>query len=283
MLLGFVSCRDFHVNLVGDAVLAEVDGKSLMKSELATVVPKEFSGEDSVAFVEVYIDKWIRKRVKLREAERIFVTSGADIEAMVEEYRQLLLIRKLDERCVGSSIDTVYTDQQIADYYRDHSSNFKLNREIVKGEVLRIPLGSDQTKKLEKLLASTSESMRADMVSICEKNGFEYTDLSSSWVDAVEIFDLLPIVRGEDNDLVLTHRGIEHIKDSSYDYYYQIFDHRSVGDEAPLEWVRSTIRTILVTERQQALIRSNEESLYGAALIEGVVKQQYKEREETKE
>lgn len=280
MLLGFVSCRDFHVNLLGDVVIAEVDTKSLMLSELSSNIPKEFKGEDSLAFVEVYIDKWIRKQVKIREAERVFFTSEADIEAMVEEYRQLLLIKKLDERYVNLSIDTIYTDSQIARYYQDNATNFRLNREIVKGEVLRVPLGSDQTKKLDKLFGSDSESKRADMLSICEKNGFVYTDLSASWVDAVEIFDLLPIVRSEQTDKLLTKRGVAHIKDSDYDYYYQIFDNLESGDIAPLEWVRSTIRTILATERQQALIRSNEESLYGSALLDGVVRRQYKEREQ---
>lgn len=283
LLLAFVSCRDFHVNFVGDSVLAEVDGKQLMESQLATAVPKEYRGEDSVAFVEAYIDKWILKQVKLREAERVFIGSEADVEALVEEYRQLLLTRRLDERHIRSAMDTVYTEQQISQYYHDHATNLKLNSKIAKGEVMRIPLDHDQTKKLKTLMASNAETKRADMLSICEKNGFEFIDLSTSWVDATEILDLLPLVRDEETDKLLSKRGIFYMSDNSYDYYYQIFDNRDVGDVAPLEWVSSTIRTILNTERQQALIKSNEETLYSEALVEGVVKRQYKERKVKKE
>lgn len=282
-MLGFVSCRDFHVILVGDSVLAEVDGKELLLSELSSVTPKEYRGEDSVAFVEVYIDKWIRRQVKLRAAERIFITSGGDIEAMVEDYRQLLLMRKLDERFVSSSIDTTYTDHDISQYYLNNADNFKLNRDIVKGEVLRIPLGNNQTKKLEALISSPQQVKREDLISICEKNGFEFTDLSSSWVEAAQILDLLPLVRSEESDKILSKRGVNHMKDENYDYYYQILDHKGVDDTAPLEWVRSTIRTILLTERQQALIRDNEQQLYEGALVEGVIKRQYLQREKEKE
>ncbi len=283
LLLVAVSCRDFHVNFVGDSILAEVDGKHLMESELSTIVPKEYRGEDSVAFVETYIDKWIKKQVKLREAERVFVGVEADVEALLKEYRELLLTKRLDERYIRTSMDTLYTEQQISQYYNEHASNFRLNTKIAKGEVLRIPLGSDQTKKLKTLLDSNGESKRADLLSICEKNGFDFVDLSTSWVDANQILDLLPLVRGDQTDKLLWERGVHHMSDSDYDYYYQIFENKKVGDVAPLEWVSSTIRTILSTERQQAIIKSNEEALYTEALVEGVVKRQYKERKEKKE
>ncbi len=283
LLLGFVSCRDFQVHFFGDSQLAEVDGKGLMASELSSVVPKEYRGEDSVIFVETYIEKWIRKQVKLREAERVFLTSEADIETMVEEYRQLLLIKKLDEQYVAASVDTTFSEQQIMQYYQQNASNLRLGRDIVKGEVLRVPLQSDQAKTLKELMSSSVESKREDLLSICEKNGFEFADLSQNWVESSALLDLLPLVRGAQSEKLLAQHGLNHMKDESYDYYYQIFEHKSVGDVAPLEWVSSTIRTILTTERQQALIREQEEALYNAALLDGLIKRQYQEREEKRE
>ncbi|MFI3332129.1 MAG: hypothetical protein SNI51_04065 [Rikenellaceae bacterium] len=279
LLLSFASCREFHVHFFGDHVMAEVDGKTLMHSDVVPIIPKEYRGEDSVIFAKTYIDKWVRKQVKLREAERIFLSSEADIEAMVEEYRQLLLIKKLDEHCVNSSIDTTYTDHEISQYYQQNSNNFHLGRNIIKGEVLRIPLGDNQARKIKELFGSTDQAKREDMISICEKNGFDFVDLTQSWVEASEILDLLPLVRGEQSDKILSQRGAQHMKDDNYEYYYQIVDSRKVGDVSPLEWVRSTIRTILATERQQNLIRDNEESLYNSAMSEEMIRFQYQERE----
>jgi len=44
-----------------------------------------------------YIDRWVVKQLKLKEAEVLFSSSADDIDRMVEEYRQALLIRKLDQ------------------------------------------------------------------------------------------------------------------------------------------------------------------------------------------
>ncbi len=272
LLLGCVSCQDFHVHLVGDRVLAEVGDNKLTLSDLSVVMPKEYRDADSAVFAEIFIDKWIGKQVKLREAERIFFSSEADIEAMVEEYRQLLLIKKLDDRCVSESTDTVYTEQQISQYYNNNASNFRLNRPIVKGEVLRVPLKADQSKTLSELMGSDSQAKRDDFLSLCEKNDFEFTDMTTSWFEASELLDLLPLVRSDEFDKLLSQRGVRTMSDSEFDYFYQVTDYKRSGDVAPLEWVRSTIRTILITERQQSIIRENEQDLYGKALIEGVIK-----------
>ncbi len=265
------SCRDFQLNLSGDTELAQVGSTSLMQSELQSVIPKEYRGEDSVTFVELYIDKWIRKQVKLREAERIFQTSQHDIEAKVEEYRQSLLIKRLDEHYVRSSRDTVYTERQIAEYYQNNSNNFRLNRDIARGEIMRLPADDKQRKKLVELMKSSSESKRKDLISICEKNGYEFVEFNT-WVIASEILDYLPLTRTQEASKVLSKSGVNHIGDDDYDYYYQILEYKKVGEVAPLEWVQQTIRQILVNERQQNLIKNREDILFIEASTEGVIK-----------
>ncbi len=260
-----MSCRDFHISLSGEVELAKVNTKILTLSEVKGVIPSGYSGEDSVVFVNRYIERWIRKQVKLSEAERLFLTSEGDIDARVEEYRQSLLIKRLEEFYVEASIDTIYTDSQIEEYYQNNKSNFKLSGDIVKGEVLRIPLKDSQTKRLKELFESSSSSKRKDLLSICEKNDFEFVSLTERWVEADELLDLLPMVRRDESYKVLSRSGVNHLSDDSYDYYYTIEEYKRSGDVAPVEWVRSTIRKILSTERQQNLIKGHEDRLYNVA------------------
>lgn len=275
LMLLATSCRDIQASISGEIVIAEVGDKRLTSSELARHVPKEYRGEDSVAFVEVYIDKWIRRSIKLREAERLFSADQADIEQLVSAYREQLLIRRLDEQCVLASVDTIYTDEQIASYYGRNSTNFRLRSDIVRAEVVRVPLKSDQAKKVLGLMSSKDESKRLDFLSICEKNHFEYIDYTSAWVESSQLLDLLPYARGSESEKVLLQKGVKQAKDEHYNYYYQIVELKRAGDVAPLEWVRSTIRTVLITERQQSLIRQNEQSLYYDAVFDGVIKLAY--------
>ena len=83
-------------------------------------MPAGLTGDDSVAFAELYVRKWIGKQLKLSEAEQLFSASADDIEAKVEAYRQSLLIRKLDQFYVDERIDTTFTEEDIAAYYNAH-------------------------------------------------------------------------------------------------------------------------------------------------------------------
>ena len=271
LVLGFVSCRGVAPVSEEADFVAKVGDKRLTISQISTMMPKGYHGEDSVAFVHLNIDKWVRNQVKLREAERQFATSQADIEARVEEYRQSLLMKQLDEQYLSSTIDTVFTDDQLTQYYQNNIDNFRLNSNILKGNYLRTPKSIKNGATLAKLMESDEESKHKDLLSLCEKNGYTYVSLSTKWVDANELLDSLPLTRGDELSKVLSKRGVTHISDENYNYYYKIVEHRAVGDIAPQEWVESTIRQILTTERGQALINERDESLYDVAVSEGVV------------
>ena len=84
----------------GRVVLAEAVGRKLYAREVKAAIPKGVVGEDSVAFVNRYVEKWVHKQLKLHEAEELFSDAEQDIDSLVEEYRQALLIRKFDQHLI---------------------------------------------------------------------------------------------------------------------------------------------------------------------------------------
>ena len=94
LLLAAVGCREMPtVTVGGGRTLAKAGGATLDEQELGRALPAGLTGDDSVAFAELYVRKWIGKQLKLSEAEQLFSASADDIEAKVEAYRQSLLIR----------------------------------------------------------------------------------------------------------------------------------------------------------------------------------------------
>ena len=81
---------------------------------------------------------------------------------MVEEYRQALLIRKLDQHYVDRSIDTVFTDEEITAYYNAHKADFRLDRPIVRGRIVRLGLHYRQASKLKALMGSKTAVQQQD-------------------------------------------------------------------------------------------------------------------------
>ena len=140
--------------------------------------------------MKVYVDRWVRKQLKLQEAEILFSASADDIDKMVEEYRQALLIRQLDQHYVDRSIDTTFTENEIAAYYNAHKADFRLDRTLVKGRIVQFGEGYRQARKLRELMGTKSEARQQDFRDICAKNDFTVSDFSDQWVDFPEFLEL---------------------------------------------------------------------------------------------
>ena len=157
-------CQELPGYFASDTTLARAGGSELKMRDVESVVPKGVTGEDSAAFMKVYIDRWVRKQLKLQEAEILFSASADDIDKMVEEYRQALLIRKLDQHYVDRSIDTTFTENEIAAYYNAHKADFRLDRTLVKGRIVQFGEGYRQARKLRELMGTKSEARQQDFI-----------------------------------------------------------------------------------------------------------------------
>ena len=271
-VLLLAGCRELPRYFAGDETLARAGGRELHRRDVRNAVPQGLTGEDSVAYMKMYVDRWVRKQLKLEEAEVLFSTSADDIDRMVEEYRQALLIRKLDQHYVDRSIDTVFTDAEITEYYNTHKGDFRLDRPIVKGRIVRLGLHYRQAPKLKTLMGAKSAAQQQDFRDLCAKNDFTVNDFREQWVDFPEFLTYLPTLRTQSYDAMLATTSVQEMRDSHSLYYFQIDAVRREGEPIPLERLRPTIRRILFNQRQGEVIRRHEEELYEQAVEKGDVR-----------
>lgn len=261
-----LSCQQLPRVVDGGRVVASVGDKSLTMTEIISATPLDLTGDDSVAFVTLYAEKWIQRQVKIYEAERIFTSSVQEIESMVDAYRQALLTRKLDQYYIDSSKEVPFTDEDVKRYYNANSKNYKLDNAIVKGSILRIPLSNNNTSKLTSLMKSSSKDSRQDLISIGEKfEDLTLEEFGATWVNYSDFIAMLPIVRGSSSDQYMTRSGVQSLKDDTHTYLFEITAYRNEGDTAPLERAEEAIRRLLANEYYAELIRKHEERLYSAA------------------
>lgn len=270
--LFLAGCQELPGYFASDTTLARAGGNELRMRDVESVVPKGVTGEDSAAFMKVYVGRWVRKQLKLQEAEILFSSSADDIDKMVEEYRQALLIRKLDQHYVDRSIDTTFTDSEITAYYNAHKADFRLDRTLVKGRIVQFGEGYRQARKLRELMGAKSEAQQQDFRDICAKNDFTITDFRDQWVDFPEFLSYLPTLRSQNYDSVLASTAVQEMRDIRSHYYFQIDAVRREGEPIPLERLRGTIRRILFNQRQSEIIRNYEEELFNRATENGEVK-----------
>lgn len=265
-----LSCRELPDYLLGDDVIARVGREYLTKDDIAEVIPAGVVGADSVAYVKAYVDKWFVRQLKIEEAAELFPESEYDIEKMVEDYRQSLLISRVDQFYIDKQMDKEVTDEQVAEYYNAHKSDFTLDRTMVKGRVLRFDASYRQTKRLKEQMQKALSSSEAEksFTDVCQKNGFELIDNRAMWLNFTDFITHLPVLAAQDNEPLLDKMGVQEMKMGKDCYYFDFTSVCRKGNVAPLEVVADNIRRILLTRRRAEVIRQHEEQILQAAQSE---------------
>ena len=264
------SCRE-ESTFFGYNTVAKVGRSTLSATEISAAVPKGLTGTDSVSYVDSFIDKWIIRQLKLQEAELIFSSSEADIDRMVEEYRQSLLIRKIEQYYLDKDTDFQITDSDIEQYYKAHKNDFRLSSPVVKGYVVSVPEKYRRRDWLQQMLRSPKQEKFVEAEQVCLKNNFRLTKYDE-WVDYAEVLAHLPLLRSSNHDKLLAERGLQQIHHQSLYYYFRVTDMLKSGETMPLFMAKDKIVRILTTRRQGEIIRQNEERIRGNADNNGLIK-----------
>lgn len=258
-----ISC-DRRGVFVDDGTLAVVGDKKLTLGQVAGIFPPGITPQDSLILLESYVDVWVKQQLKVREAELMFSESTADIEQMVNDYRNSLLTHKLDQYYIDNRVDTLITDAQIAAYYNERRSDFLLDRNIVRGRIVRLPQSFRLKAKLKELMPGEGDKYQ-DFHDTALKNGFAVSEFNS-WTDFSEFCAELPVNRQTNYDALLNASGVTEMTQGNDLYYIYIADRKKTGEEAPLERVRASIKQIIFHQRRLDVLRNYEDSIYRRAL-----------------
>ena len=150
------SCREASTFFGYDTV-AKVGRNTLTAPEISAAVPKGLTGADSVSYVDSYIEKWVIRQLKLQEAELIFSSSEADIDRMVEEYRQTLLSSRVDQHYVNAATTGEITDEDIESEYEAMAKQYELELDKVKSMVPNAEIEENlKTRKAVKVIVDNA-------------------------------------------------------------------------------------------------------------------------------
>lgn len=259
-------CKDFSFpSFNDDEVIASVGEKSLYQSDIQGLFVSGMTPEDSLNMVKSYVDQWVRKEVKIAEAEKLFADNQDDIKELMEYYRTSLLMYKFDKEFVSQHIDTLVTSDQVSEYYREHRDEFTLAGPIVKARVVRLPAKLRNQAKLEEMFRSKKEVDYQNFADVCAKNDYKLDDFTAAWTEFSEVLKHIPFDQ-KNFDEFLKKSSFYETEDDAYKYMMVIEAYRPTGDYSPLEMESSVIRKIILNGRRGNLIKALEDSLYSKAV-----------------
>ena len=260
----FVGC-DFIENKP-DQVLARLGDDFFYESDLIDLLPTGFSYEDSIIFVKNRINNWAKEKLLFNKA---LVNLGdkkqENLKQLIDSYKNELFSYSYQEMIVKSSMDTFVSEKSIREYYNLNKLNFKLNQEIIHARYLKINNENYNLKDVIKRFRRFKESDKSFLDSISlQFSSYYFND--SMWINKEVFFNKLPEINDRLKQNIVKNKLFYRLQDSLELYLINIKDFRLKNDVAPFNYIKSTLKQVLLNKKKLEFIIKFEKELIEDAL-----------------
>ena len=262
-LLLFAGC-DYFQKSSKEVVLAECYGKYLYESDLKGIVPKGASIMDSIQRVSNFIDSWVRRQVLLHQAEINLDKEALDLNKQMEEYRNSLVIYAYESQLINQKLDTLVSEDEIAEYYEQNKGDFQLRNTMVRVAYVIIDEDSKQKANLKKLLSDPDTLMLQNIdIQATYYAVKSYLDVDQ-WMRLDELTSIVPIQIFNTESFLKKNKFVS-FDMNEYTYMVRFVDYLLEESTSPMEMVRDNIKSVILARRKQAMINKMQEALYEKA------------------
>ncbi|MBS1763472.1 MAG: hypothetical protein JSS90_00750 [Bacteroidetes bacterium] len=262
------SCNNIQLDFAGKKknknAVARVYDKYLYKTDIENLVSKESSAQDSALIAKSFIDDWIKQNIILHLAENNLPEEQKNVERQLQEYRNSLITFAYEQELVRQRLDTVVTDDEIEKYYNENGKNFVLRSNIVKAIFVKAAKKTPKVDKVKALIRSTKEKDRQQLEEFCYQYALDYSLNDNEWMQFDDLLKRVPIKTYDKEEFLRNNRFIE-FSDSVNVYYVSILGFQTSESNSPLNFVKETIRELIINKRKLLLIEEMQKSAFKQA------------------
>ena len=260
VILGMISCQKFGNQLQKEAV-ARVNETYLYKEDIASLVPANTPKQDSVSIVQNYINSWATRQLFIDQAKRNLTEAELkEFDELVESYQSTLYINAYKNAVINKSINMEITEEDLIKYYNENLENFNLNEELVQLRYLHLPPDYGNIVATKRQLNRFNEEDIEELVTKqVEYLGFSLND--STWVRLDQLLNKIPILKKQDKNKILKSGKYMQLRDSTGVFMIKIEDVLKRNEKAPIEYIKPTIRQIILNKRKLELVKKIEKDI----------------------
>jgi hypothetical protein len=126
----------------GSVAVVRVGQEVLTRNDLKKVLPADIGREDSATLADEYVNRWVRNKLFLKQAETNLTPEEKDVNQMLDEYRTSLLVNIYQQKMLEQKYSPLLKNEEIEQYYDEMQDNFKLQENIIKGLLIKVPLNA---------------------------------------------------------------------------------------------------------------------------------------------
>ena len=264
VLLWLLAACDYFEKSSNEVVVAECYGKYLYESDLKGIVPENTPILDSLQRVSNFIDSWVRRQVLIHQAESNLNMEQLDLKKQMDEYRNSLVIYAYESQLIEQKLDTVVSDEEIAEYYEQNKEDFQLRNTMVRVAYVIIKEDSKQIANLKKLMSDPDTLLLQNIdIQATYYAAKSYLDVDQ-WMRLDELTNIIPIEIFNAESFLKKNKFVC-FDVNDYTYMVRFVDYLLEESISPMEMVRDNIKSVILAQRKQAMINKMQESVYEKA------------------
>lgn len=255
---------DYFQKSSKEVVVAECYGKYLYESDLIGLVPEGTPTLDSIQRVSTFIDSWVRRQVLIHQAESNLNKEMLDLDKQMEEYRNSLIIYTYESQLIDQKLDTVVSDDEIAEYYEQNKEDFQLRNTMVRVAYVILEEDSKQKPDFKKLLSDPDTLMLQNIdIQATYYAVKSFVDVDQ-WMRLDELTNIIPIEIFNAESFLKKNKFVC-FDMNEYTYMVRFVDYLLEESTSPMEMVRDNIKSVILAQRRQTLIDKMQTALYEKA------------------
>lgn len=248
----------------GKNPLVEVSGKFLYEEDLRQAMPLNLSTDDSVLFAEHYIRTWVEDALLFEKAEGN-IPDNEKIASLVENYRKALIMHVYQEELVNQKLAGEITDSEIEAYYEEHKSLFVLDKPVVKGLFIKVPLHSPGLADVRRWYKRNTQDAVEKLEKYSLRNAVTYDYFYDQWKPVDELALWIPVKELKtDGGYLDRNRNVE-LKDTAFHYFLHTEEFLGEGKVKPVDFAKEEIKEILINLKRVDFIEQVKDDLYRRA------------------
>ena len=263
LVMSLIGCTQKHDHK-GKTPLVEVGRKFLYQEDLQAALPLNLSADDSVLFAEHYIRNWVEDALLFEKAEDN-VRDDEKVKALVESYHKALVMHTYQEELVRQQLVAEITPAEVENYYESNKSLFVLEKPLVKGLFIKVPLKSPGLVDVRRWYKRNTQDAIEKLEKYSLRNAVTYDYFYDQWRRLEEIEAMIPAKNWETGSNYLKqHRDVE-LKDTAFHYFLHIEEFQGKGEQKPLDFAQEEIKEILINLKRVDFVNRVKKDLYRQA------------------
>ena len=258
-----LSCNS--VEIENDEIkIASVGNEILYQTELEYSFPSGLNEEDSISFLNQFVQNWIINQLLLQKAEELLPEKIKNVDAKLEQYRISLLSYEFEELYIKQRLDTTVSNDEILRYYEEHKDDFILKDYLVKCLILKCMNNLPDLEQVKKSYLLRKEEDEDQIRTFAQSYNAELYLNNEEWIYFEDLIAKVPIEDYNKRRLI-TRKKKFFFEDNNIINFVNIYDYKLKDAVSPLSFEKERIKSIILNMRMNELRKQLRQNLYSDA------------------